>query len=268
MPLRNTPKPAVHIVPTRPDNIKNPGGYVGPGWPKLATDDLDTIRDRWRCRGNAGIALHPGPSGFLVIDDDNPNNVSDWLWKHLNTALFRSTMTDPAERVGHYFFSLTNGQRFGGGLGKLKPSNGKRWGEIKCFGGAIILGPTAPHPKEDQGHAWASSPGGYPPPVPDEIADALISVPVPDAETYRLLTPGELRENAKEFLETYTDNKESKALAPILDNFDSTPNCRHASMFDTLCWAMREAKAGRFSAQEAVDELKALWNTSFGVPND
>ena len=83
-----------------------------------------------------------------------------------------------------------------------------------------------------------------------------------------MLTPGELRENAKQFLATYTDNKEPKALAPILDNFDSTPNYRHASMFDTLCWAMREAKAGRFAAQEAVDELKALWDTSFGVPND
>jgi hypothetical protein len=58
------------------------------------------------------------------------------------------------------------------------------------------------------------------------------------------------------------------ALAPILDNFDPTPNYRHASMYDTLCWAMREAKAGRFSAQRALDELKALWDRSFGIPDD
>ena len=74
-------KARCHVVPTRPDQIKNPGGYVGPGWPKMATDDLETVRDRWRYRGKAGIALHPGPSGFLVIDGDNPDNVSDWLWK-------------------------------------------------------------------------------------------------------------------------------------------------------------------------------------------
>jgi hypothetical protein len=39
-------------------------------------------------------------------------------------------------------------------------------------------------------------------------------------------------------------------------------------MYDTLCWAMREAKAGRFSAQRALDELKALWDRSFGIPDD
>jgi hypothetical protein len=60
----------------------------------------------------------------------------------------------------------------------------------------------------------------------------------------------------------------STANAPILDNFDPTPNYRHASMYDTLCWAMREAKSGRFSAQHALDECKGLWDKSFGIRDD
>ena len=59
-------------------------------------------------------------------------------------------MTDPDAKRGHYFFSLTQGQRFGCGLGKLKLPKGEKWGEVKCFGGAIILGPTDPHPKESR----------------------------------------------------------------------------------------------------------------------
>ena len=82
------------------------------------------------------------------------------------------------------------------------------------------------------------------------------------------MTPKELLESAKEFIATYTQEKEPHALAPILENFDPTPNYRHASMYETLCWAMREAKAGRFSAQRALDELKGLWNLSFGIPDD
>lgn len=184
------------------------------------------------------------------------------MWTHFDTALFRPTDEIEPKR-GHYFFSLAEGQRFRCGLGKLKPPKGEKWGEVKCFGGVIILGPTV-HPR--LGGNYACAPGGNPVSVPDEIAEKLNAPP--DPETYRLLTPGELQENAKQFLAAYTQEKEPHALAPILDNFDSTPNYRHASMYETLCWAMREAKPGRFSAQHAADELKGLWNLSFGITDD
>ena len=113
-------------------------------------------------------------------------------------------MTDPDSKRGHYFFSLGEGQRFGCGLRKLKPPKGEKWGEVKCVGGAIILGPTN-HPDADDGHAYHSGPGGYPEFVPDEIAEKLNALPEP--ETYRLLTPRELEESATKFIATYTDEK-------------------------------------------------------------
>jgi hypothetical protein len=170
-------KAGCHILPTRPDDIKNPGSFAGKGWPQAATDDLEAVRSWWRRWPKAGIALHPGPSGFLVIDVDHPEYVPQWLWELLDTALFRPTdEIDPQH--GHYFFSLHQGQRFGCGLGKLKPPKGeKKWGEVKCFGGVIILGPTN-HPRE--GGRYVCAPGGNPPPVPNEIAENLSEAPEPE----------------------------------------------------------------------------------------
>ena len=62
-------KARCHIVPTRPGDIKNPGRYVGLGWPKLATDDLDTVRDWWTMIAEMPESLCiPARVGFLVFD--------------------------------------------------------------------------------------------------------------------------------------------------------------------------------------------------------
>ena len=114
---------------------------------------------------------------------DYPENVPEWLWKYFDTALFRPTVTDPDSQRGHYFFSLAEGQRFGCGLGKLKPPKGEKWGEVKCFGGAIILGPTV-HPDTIRSRTTHCAPGGNPISVPEEIAEKLNAPP--DPETYRL----------------------------------------------------------------------------------
>jgi hypothetical protein len=161
-------------LPTRPSDIKNPGSYIGFGWQNRTTDDLETVREWWKRWPDAGIALHPGPSGFLVFDPDLPDNVPDWLQKHFDTALFRPTDEIDSKR-GHRFFSLAQGQRFGCGLGKLKPPKAEKWGEVKCFGGVVIVGPTE-HPRV--GGRYATGPGGNPILVPDEIAEKPMRRPI------------------------------------------------------------------------------------------
>ena len=74
-------KHGIHVVPIQP-GTKNPGSLVGAGWPGLATDDLDTVRDWWRRWPDAGIAIHVGGSGLVVIDVDGPELIPDWLWPH------------------------------------------------------------------------------------------------------------------------------------------------------------------------------------------
>jgi len=161
-------------LPTRPSDIKNPGSYIGFGWQNRTTDDLETVREWWKRWPDAGIALHPGPSGFLVFDPDLPDNVPDWLQKHFDTALFRPTDEIDSKR-GHRFFSLAQGQRFGCVLGKLKPPKAEKWGEVKCFGGVVIVGPTE-HPRV--GGRYATGPGGNPILVPDEIAEKPMRRPI------------------------------------------------------------------------------------------
>jgi hypothetical protein len=248
------------VVPIRL-GTKNPGSLVGAGWPTLATDDLETVRDWWRRWPDAGIAIHVGGCLLLVVDVDIPENVPDWLWALLESAVFRPTTTDPNSRRGHYFYRLRPDEMFGCGLGRLKPPKGKKWGETKCYGGGLVLAPTA-HPKTADGHVYSTGPNETIPYRPDELATKLNAAPN-DGE-WRILTPSELDAKAQAFLGTYAGDAEPYALDPICRNFDPTPSNRHPSMYESLCWAMREAKAGRFSAQRAVDGLRKLWTDSIG----
>ncbi|OAN40340.1 hypothetical protein A4X20_14565 [Mycolicibacterium iranicum] len=250
-------KAGLHVVPVKA-GTKNPGSYLGRGWPARATDDVEVVGHWWRRWPDAGIAMHVGGSGLAVIDVDVPENVPEWLWTLLERAIVRPTTTDPDSKRGHYFYRLKAGERFGCGLGRLKPPRGKRWGEVKCYGGAVVLGPT-PHPREG-GH-YATGPGGTIPYRPDEIADKLNA---PDADRAEAVTPGEFAARVKAFLETNNDNDAPLALDPICRAFDPTPSNRHSSMWDALCWAMREAKAGRFSAKQAASALRDRWTDAIG----
>ncbi|HWF70600.1 MAG TPA: bifunctional DNA primase/polymerase [Mycobacterium sp.] len=252
-------KCGIPIVPVRP-GTKNPGSHLGQGWPDRATTDLDTVRAWWRRWPDAGIAMHVGGVRLLVIDVDHPENVPARLRDHLDRAVFRRTTTDPDSKRGHYIYRLRPGERFGGGLGKLKRPKGESWGEVRCYGGAIILAPST-HPRSAEGGAYTAGPDEPIPYRPDEIAAKLNAVA--GVHNHEALTPAELDAKAEAFLNAYTDDREPYALAPILNKFDATPGGRHGSMWDALCWALREAKAGRFPAQRAVDDLRARWDAAF-----
>lgn len=253
-------KSGIPVVPVRPGE-KHPGSYLGRCWPQRATTDLDTIRDWWTRWPVAGIATHVGGGHLLVLDVDEPEYVPEWLWSQLDSAVFLPTTSDPMSRRGHYVYRQRPGDRFGNGLGKLKPaSNGKKWGEVRDYGGGLVLAPTV-HPRSAEGGAYTAVPEQTIAHVPDGIADKLNAVA--DVSGHRPLTLDELDENAKAFLSAHPEEREAYALVPILAAFDPEPGGRHGSMWDALCWALREAKARRFSAQRAVDELRVRWDAAF-----
>jgi hypothetical protein len=252
-------KYGIPVVPV-PPGTKHPGGYLGQGWPKLATCDLDTIRDWWRRWPDAGIATHVGGGQLLVLDVDKPENVPDWLWPLLESAVFLPTTSEPDTGRGHYVYRQRPGDRFGNGLGKLKQPKGKAWGEIRGYGGGLVLAPTV-HPRADEGGAYTAVKDQPIPYVPEQIAEKLNAV-AEDAER-ELLTPAELDAKVKVFLADYADDREPYALRPILAAFDATPGGRHDSMWEAVCWGLREAKAGRFAARTVVDELQARWDAAF-----
>lgn len=251
-------KSGIPVVPV-PPGTKNPGGYLGRGWPQRATTDLDTVRDWWRRWPAAGIATHVGGGQLLVIDIDTPENVPEWMWSLLEPAVFLPTTSTPGSRRGHYVYRQRPGDQFGNGLGKLKQPKGKNWGEIRGYGGGLVLAPTL-HPRADEGGAYTAVDEQAIAFVPGQLAAMLNAVT--DRGEFRVVTADELDTNAKAFLAVYADEREPYALGPILRNFDPTPGGRHASMWEAMCWAMREAKAGRFSAQKAVDELRQRWEAA------
>ncbi len=243
---------------------KNPGSYLGQGWPQRATTDLDTVRDWWRRWPDASVATHVGGGGLLVVDVDKPENVPEWLWIHLERAVFRRTESDPGDKRGHYIFRQRPGDRFGNGLGKLKQPKNRKWGEVRGHGGGLILAPSV-HPRATEGGQYSSGPDELIPYIPDAIADKLgVADDRVCGGAYRSLSISELDMVAKAFLAAHTEDREPYALAPMLADFDQTPSGRHPSMWDALCWALREAKAGRFPAQRAVDELRSLWQAAIG----
>jgi hypothetical protein len=252
-------KSGIPVVPICP-GTKNPGSYLGRCWPQRATTDLDTIRDWWRRWPDAGIATHVGGGQLLVIDVDAPEKVPEWLWSLLESAVFLPTTSEPEKKRGHYVYRQRPGDRFGNGLGRLKQPKGKAWGEIRGYGGGLVLAPTV-HPRADEGGAYTAVPDQHLPYVPDEIAAKLNAVA--EGDERQLLTPAELDANAEAFLDTYAGDREPYALTPILAAFDPTPGGRHASMWDAMCWGLREAKAGRFPAQTVVDELRTRWDAAF-----
>lgn len=252
-------KAGIPVVPVRP-GTKHPGSYLGQCWPQRATTDLNTIRDWWMRWPDAGIATHVGGAHLLVLDVDAPDKVPEWLWSLLELAVFLPTTSDPESKRGHYVYRQRPGDRFGNGLGKLKQPKGKNWGEVRGYGGGLVLAPTV-HPRADEGGAYTAVPEQPINCVPDTIADKLNAVA--DVSEHRPLSLDELDANAKAFLAAYADEREPYALVPILAAFDSTPGGRHASMWDAMCWGLREAKAGRFAAQRAVDELRARWDAAF-----
>ena len=238
-----------HVTPLRP-GTKAP--YLD-RWPERATCDLDKVRKHWREHPDDGIAIHVGGCWLLVIDVDRPELIPDWLWPHLERAVFRATTNDLNSRRGHYFYRLKPGQLFGCGRSGLKPTNGESAGfDIKCDGGAIVLGPTY-HPRANEGGHYSTGPVGLIPFVPDEIAAKLSQAS--SNGKYQKLTTAEL----DAFLKEYTNDDQPTALEPILRSFNAEPGERYPTVFPTLCWAMREAKAGRFPAQRAVDELQKHW---------
>lgn len=246
-------KAGIPVIPIR-SGTKNPGSLIGPAWPQRATCDLDTVRDWWTRWPDAGIATHVYDAGLIVLDVDKPQHVPAWLWPLLQRAVFRPTRI-PVNRRGHYVYRLHPGDVYGNVLGALKPPQGERWGDVKCLGGCVVLGPTR-HQRAAEGGHYCTSASGAIPYLPAELAERLTAAP--DRTAPAAATGAQVRAFMTDpehclALEPY-------ALDPIVRTFNPTPSARHGSMFEALCWAMREAKAGRFPAQHAADALRWLWD--------
>jgi hypothetical protein len=235
-----------YVLPAK-RGTKDPGSIVSKGWHHKSSRDPKQIT-AWFAGTDHDIALHCGRSGAAVFDVDNPNKLPDVLRKHLWAAPFQSTRPDTPGR-GHYVFTQPPGRTIGNSTGRL----GGAWGQVRGLNGVIIVAPSF---HANGGHyQWQNT--GAVPELPNELAELLDdTTPSADAAT---------DEQVAEFLAEHTTATRPdilNGLKSALLNKIAANESRHDSTLSTATGAMKEARAGYYSAESVIDTLKPIFTNS------
>ncbi len=241
-----------YVLPTDPAvDAKHPGSVVGKHWQDKSSRDPKVIA-AWFAGTNHGIALHAGRSGAIIFDVDDPDKLPDILRKHLAAAPYQSTRLDQPGR-GHYIFAQPPGRMIGNSGGRL----GGAWGEVRGLNGVIVVEPTA-HPN---GGCYRWQRTGVVPVLPDELAAQLDDgSPADDAAS---------DETVAAFVAEHQQSSRPDILSGLTSwlrgQFDDGAS-RHQSTLTALVGTMKEAAAGFYPAQLALDEIKPMFVEAVAQP--
>ncbi len=223
---------------------KHPGSVLGKGWQNATSRDSEQIA-AWFAGTDAGLFLHVGRSGGLILDVDDYSRLPDLALAAIgeHRPPFQSTRADDLRR-GHYVFSQPAGRLIGNSTGNL----GKGWGEVRGKNGVIIVQPTR-HAKPTGQYLWQSTG-----PVP---FSAALAAALPDAAD----SADPATDAAVDaFLEAHQGAARVAVLQAVLQKFDTdvaAGGSRHDALRDCCIWAAREARAGLYPARVA---MKGLWS--------
>jgi hypothetical protein len=253
-----------YVLPTDPDDIKNPGSIVGGRWHELSSRNPNQIRHWWTENPKYGIALHCGRSGAIVfdLDVDSLKAVRDDIADALsNAGAIQGTRRD-GDR-GHYLYLMPEDRQFGNGAGAFMT-----WGEVRGKNGVIIVAPT-PHPDaETKDGDYNQRRTGAVGPLPDVLRECLTEA----GESAEPLTNAEL----DTFLDTYEgggcgrENCPHTVTGPV-KRFDAAVAdgaSRHDTMTAVLVWALSEAMAGCYAAREVYNTLYATYAEKFDADTE
>ena len=243
-----------YLLPVR-RGTKHPGSIVGEKWQHQSSRDPDQIA-AWFAGTNHGIALHAGRSGAVIVDMDHPEKTPPDVLEALRQswAPFQSTRAN-ADGRGHYLFLQPPGRILGNSVG---PFHGCGF-EVRGNNGVIIVAPSR-HEEADQGGRYAWELTGPVPALPARIADDL-----PEATE---ATEAATDVQVAAFLQTHTDATQPEILngwrKALQGRFET--GSRHDGALKVTVGAMKEARAGYFSAAEAVGVLRAMFITAATRP--
>jgi putative DNA primase/helicase len=235
-----------YVLPVK-RGTKDPGSIVGRRWQHKSSRDPKVIA-AWFAGTDHDIAVHCGRSGAVVLDVDKPELVpADW-WQHLNTAPYQSSRPDTPDR-GHYIFAMPEGRSIG--------NPAFPWGEVRGLNGVIIVANSF---HKDGGEYRLQRTGSLPV-LPDDIADKLDDAsPATDAATDAAV---------RRFLDEHKSQTRPTILAgwtsALTTKFDACES-RHMSTVSVLTGAMKEARAGYYPAQAAVDTLRPMFLAAVAKP--
>lgn len=233
-----------YVGPVEP-GTKHPGSILGRGWQSKTTRDPQIIADTWMEHPDAGVFLHVGRSGGIVLDVDTPINLPDILTEALTEtpAPFQYTRRNDLARR-HYVYTQPAGRRFGNGLGNLPPG----WGDIRGVNGVIIVAPST-HPDPEGHYAWGRI--GEVPELPTSIAEALTDT----TDTADVASDATIRAFITEH--TGGDNRaQVDAWVATFNRYVREGDSRHQRATSILTGALKEAAAGYYPAAHAEQQLR------------
>lgn len=220
-------------------------------WDGESTRDIKRITMWFAGTTGLGVAVDCGKSGLVVIDEDHQGV--------LPAGLLTPTLVNLTGRDGggsHYIYGQPEGRRIGGSIGKLP----KGFGEVRGVGGYVVLAPS-PHPS---GRRYRlADPSTVPAVLPGAVAELL-----PDKD---LAKDAATDEEVEAFVAEHTKESRPGLLRAVLGKArkDVAEGAgRHTVAVPMCCWAMKEAKAGLYSASRAVDALGEWFATAVGTDRD
>jgi P4 family phage/plasmid primase-like protien len=238
-------KAGLYVLPVKRGE-KHPGSVVGKDWQQQSSRDIDQIV-AWFVGTDHGIAIHCGRSGLVVLDVDHPELKPEGMYKDLNDVPYQATRdVYAAPGRGHYIFRQPAGRNLGNSNGSL----GREWGEVRGHNGVIIAYPSE-HSSPDGQYRWVRT--GSIPELPPHLADRL-----PDAEPADTAATDE---QVCAFLTAHVTAESSSKINGWIRAFANhcEQGSRHNGMVSVLAGALKEAAAGYFPAQLAVDTLRAMF---------
>lgn len=248
-----------YVVPVSPRDRKNPGSVVGKGWQHQSSRDTEQIV-AWFAGTDYLLALHVGRSGAVVFDVDHVDGLPEMLRTYLMGVTcppHQSSRPDQPGR-GHYVYAQPAGRSIGNSSGRL----GKGWGEVRGKNGVILVTPSR-HKDEANGarYEWAQT--GRVPEMPTALAELL-----PDAS---VAVDAATDTEVQRFVTAHTTARAPGKLRGPLTKFEqhiAEGASRHESLTSVAAWAMREAMAGFYTAESAVEALQAAFITAAGRSRD
>jgi hypothetical protein len=238
-----------YVLPVDRRDPKNPGSVVGKHWQRQSSRDPKTIT-AWFAGTSHGIALHCGRSGAVVLDIDHPDKLPDVLRAHLGSAPYQSTRPDQPGR-GHYIFAQPPGRTIGNSTGRL----GGDWGQIRGLNGVVIACPS----HHGEGGEYRLERTGPVPVLPEQIAELLDDgSPACDAATDAQI---------RAFLKTHRQAAHPDLVkGPVvqLETRIAAGESRHDAAASVTVWAMEEAAAGVYAADDARAGIKDVFIGALG----
>jgi Bifunctional DNA primase/polymerase, N-terminal len=232
-------KAGFYILPGHRAQVRNPGRIVGKGWQHKSSRDPDTIAALFAGTNNV-ILIHCGRSDVLAFDVDHPEHLPDILAPHLPSAPFQETRPDTQPDRGHALFGMPAGRTIGNSTGRL----GRQWGEVRGLNGVILVAPVGTR-------RWLRT--GVVPQLPDQIAELLDDAsPATDAATDATVTT---------FITEHTDATWPALLRGWTNALQThlETGSRHNGLVSVLTGALKEARAGFFSAGDVDIITRAMF---------